>query len=306
MNIVLIHSRQPANQYAGGGTGVNDSENYWMYKLMLQVAAILRGWGFEVDTPDNSDYNRSGSLDYADNVAFVNDRRSRHYAAGFSFHSNAMGDACILYGTSTASRVLAENLRRELDGLKYLPFGDTHEFNTRKVSETTKTYCPFVLIEVGRHDTVEYANWLRVNIENGFLPMQLALGICKALDRIPGGETPATPSEPEVVPPTAPAMPTPPDFPLDNGCHTHGTNAYFGPQYPLSNKRSVSGVYSHSEDLKVWQRRMAERGWKIQATGVYDRQTEKVLRAFQREKFGHDDGALGRNSWDAAWTEPVT
>ena len=32
---------------------------------------------------------------------------------------------------------------------------------------------------------------------------------------------------------------TAPDFPLDNGCHSHGTNAYFGPRYPLSNTRPI-------------------------------------------------------------------
>ena len=303
MRIALIHSRQPGNQYAGGAKGVDDSENYWMFKLILQIAAILRAWGIEVDAPDNTDYNKSGSLTFADNVAYINARKDRNYAVGFSNHSNAMGDSCILYGTSTSSLDWAKKLQTVLNRMKFMPFGDSFEFNPRKVSETSHPYCPFVLVEWGRHDREDYAEWLRANIENGFLAEQAARAYAEVL----GWNVP-TNVPPPPVPTTDPlaARPAPPDYPLDNGCHKHGLDAYFGPRYPLTNLRSVSGYYSHGEDLKVWQQRMAARGWRIGATGRFDSQTESVVRAFQKEKFGSDDGALGRNTWDAAWLEPVT
>ncbi len=99
---------------------------------------------------------------------------------------------------------------------------------------------------------------------------------------------------------------TAPDFPLDNGCHTHGVRAYFGPRYPLSRVRSVSGYYTHREDLRVWQRRMRARGWRINPDGLYGNETKRVARKFQAEKGLAVDGLIGRETWNAAWTSPVT
>lgn len=111
---------------------------------------------------------------------------------------------------------------------------------------------------------------------------------------------------PTPAPAPAPATLTPPDWPLDNGCHGHGARAYFGPRYPLNRARSVSGYYTHREDLRTWQRRMRERGWNITPDGYYGDETERVARAFQREKGLVVDGLIGRDTWNAAWTSPVT
>lgn len=105
----------------------------------------------------------------------------------------------------------------------------------------------------------------------------------------PANATPAT---------TAPSV-TAPAFPLPAG-------SYFGPRYPLSNTRSVSGYYSHREDLRRWQQRMADRGWKITADGYYGDETERVATAFQRQKGLQVDGLIGPATWAAAWTAPVT
>ena len=284
---------------------MEDSENYWMYKLMLQVAAILRGWGLEVDAADNTDFDKSGGLSFNDNVKWVNSLRHRNHLVGFSFHSDASGDSMLLHGPSAAARKFAEQLQSVLHAMAFMPFGDRFEFYARRVAETYSTYCPVILIEVGRHDTVVYAEWLRTNILNGFLAGKFAEAIARTIGfQIPSE---APPAEELVVttPKPAPAV-SAPDWPLDNGCHSHGKNAYFGPRYPMSNLRSVSGYYSHSGDLKAWQQQMKNRGWRIDVTGHYDELTERACRLFQKEKGLTVDGAIGRNTWNAAWLEPVT
>lgn len=92
---------------------------------------------------------------------------------------------------------------------------------------------------------------------------------------------------------------TVPPFPLRRGY-------YFGPRYPLSNFRSVSGYFRHAKDLRRWQQRMKARGWTIGVTGRYDAATERVARAFQREKHLEVTGRIGPQTWAAAWTAPVT
>lgn len=59
-------------------------------------------------------------------------------------------------------------------------------------------------------------------------------------------------------------------------------------------------------DVKVWQQRMAQRGWVIAADGVFGPQSELVARAFQREKGLAADGVVGPATWAAAWATPVT
>lgn len=92
----------------------------------------------------------------------------------------------------------------------------------------------------------------------------------------------------------------PPLFPLPAG-------AYFGPKSGPA--CSVSGYYSHREDLRRWQRRMVERGWYFGpagADGLYGDWTAGVARRFQREKGLTQDGLIGINTWNAAWSEPIT
>lgn len=88
-----------------------------------------------------------------------------------------------------------------------------------------------------------------------------------------------------------------PAFPLPAGW-------YFGPA--SGPQQSVSGYYSHNADLKVWQARMAARGWAISVDGYYGPQTQAVARAFQSQKGLTVDGLIGPVTWGAAWTTPVT
>ena len=94
-----------------------------------------------------------------------------------------------------------------------------------------------------------------------------------------------------------PKTPSAPKFPLPKGW-------YFGPK--SGPKSSVSGYYSHRSDLKRWQQRMKDRGWSITPDGLYGPRTATVARKFQAEKNLAVDSLIGRKTWDAAWTAPVT
>ncbi|MEE2041290.1 N-acetylmuramoyl-L-alanine amidase [Nocardiopsis sp. CT-R113] len=107
-----------------------------------------------------------------------------------------------------------------------------------------------------------------------------------------GGSSPA---------PRPPRPPRPgtaaPRFPLPSG-------HYFGPRSGPAH--SVSGYYSHREDLRRWQRRMRDRGWVITVDGLYGNQTRTVARTFQAEKGLSVDGFIGAQTWRAAWESPIT
>ena len=60
------------------------------------------------------------------------------------------------------------------------------------------------------------------------------------------------------------------------------------------------------DDVRTWQQRMRNRGWRIDVDGVYGPASAGVCRDFQREKGLSVDGIVGPNTWAAAWTAPVT
>ena len=60
------------------------------------------------------------------------------------------------------------------------------------------------------------------------------------------------------------------------------------------------------DDVRIWQGRMAERGWRIGVDGQYGPQAAEVCKAFQREKGLEVDGIVGERTWGAAWQSPVT
>jgi len=58
--------------------------------------------------------------------------------------------------------------------------------------------------------------------------------------------------------------------------------------------------------IACWQKKMAERGWRIEANGVFNRQSERVCIEFQTEKGLGADGLVGPITWRATWAAPVT
>lgn len=102
---------------------------------------------------------------------------------------------------------------------------------------------------------------------------------------------------PAPAPASAPAPVAAPPFPLPAG-------SYFGPRSGPA--QSVSGYYSHRDDLRRWQQRMHDRGWTIGVDGLYGPNTAENARQFQREKGLEVDGLIGPQTWAAAWTAVVS
>jgi hypothetical protein len=79
------------------------------------------------------------------------------------------------------------------------------------------------------------------------------------------------------------------------------------PPYPgrLLTYRPPDG-YTRGTDVRMWQSRMAERGWNIEADGVYGRFSKGACMSFQEEKHLLIDGIVGPITWYATWELPVT
>ncbi|GAB3695193.1 hypothetical protein GCM10027590_20530 [Nocardiopsis nanhaiensis] len=60
------------------------------------------------------------------------------------------------------------------------------------------------------------------------------------------------------------------------------------------------------DSVQVWQEQMVTRGWRLDADGVYGNRSQLACRLFQAEKALDVDGIVGEQTWNAAWTEPVT
>ena len=58
--------------------------------------------------------------------------------------------------------------------------------------------------------------------------------------------------------------------------------------------------------VRTYQARMRERGWSIGVDGVFGPESERVTRAFQKEKRLGVDGIVGPLTWRAAWESPLT
>jgi hypothetical protein len=69
---------------------------------------------------------------------------------------------------------------------------------------------------------------------------------------------------------------------------------------------SVQDPMLHDDNVRTWQQRMADRGWSIDADGWYGPASAETARQFQAEKGLTQDGVVGPQTWNAAWTAPVT
>lgn len=94
---------------------------------------------------------------------------------------------------------------------------------------------------------------------------------------------------PILTPPPPAPMPAFPPFP--------GRNLYL--RWPRW--RRMRGI-----DVKTWQLRMQQRGWRIDVDGVFGTQSHDVCLRFQADKGLVRDGVVGPDTWAAAWTTPVT
>lgn len=146
------------------------------------------------------------------------------------------------------------------------------------------------------------------------------------IDKLARGEdtpvpvTPATPSTPTTGG-TLPAgkdllvkLTDCPDFPLlrtpDHLCYYGGDSkqtAVSGkmPNSLVPGEITGSGTSSGAQGLKVWQKRMNERGYSLDVDGRYGDGTEKAAKNLQRLAGLTQDGDIGPDTWYAAWLLPV-
>lgn len=164
--ILVIHSQQPANQYAGGGTGVNDSEQYWMRKLAEEIVSQLRTTGHEIKLGPTG----TASSTYAENVAWANKAENADADLLISCHSNASTDHAHNKGigvyhhpNSTKGKAFAAAL---LPFLKPASASGRVYQSTITVAEVASTKPPALLVEHEYHDwtgtaTTGGAEWIR-------------------------------------------------------------------------------------------------------------------------------------------------
>ena len=78
------------------------------------------------------------------------------------------------------------------------------------------------------------------------------------------------------------------------------------PPFPGYDMDRVHHARKADPNVKLFQARFEERGWRISPTGKFNARTEHVVRAFQREKRLHVDGVVGKNTWRLIWEADIT
>lgn len=168
--ILVIHSQQPFNQYAGGGSGVTDSEQYWMRELAKELVALLKTTGHDVRLGPTGD---AGST-YQTNVAWVNRAENRDADLLISCHSNATGQPESLARGTTGIGVYHHPnspkgkafAQAALPYLKAASAKGKAYIGTLTVAELSSTAPPALLVENEYHDwpgssTEGGAYWIR-------------------------------------------------------------------------------------------------------------------------------------------------
>jgi hypothetical protein len=81
------------------------------------------------------------------------------------------------------------------------------------------------------------------------------------------------------------------------------------PPWPVGANQSFSvhsGNPPYYKTVERAQRRLHERGWKIVIDGRFGPGTERIIKAFQKEKGLTADGKLGAKTWRALWAAPIS
>ena len=241
----------------------------------LSTAALLRGW---------RDWHMDGR-----GWRFI----------GYNYAVDAAGQVWELRGWNVGGHVLGEQNARSVGVVFVLGVGEPMSDAMRDAGAAL-----FAWIEdkAGRGlDRIGHCDWANKACPGPDVLGWIRQGARPASSGIP---TPAAPLSYVGAASAAPA------FPLAD-CDRHGRAAYFGkrtgPDHSVSgySHRQADGSLGH-DGLFRWQERMAWRGWRITPDGLYGDETARVARTFQAEKRLAVDGLVGRQTWSAAWTEPVT
>ena len=194
MRIGLISSQQPGNLY----TGIATNEMEQMRKVATQLFNRWTARGIDVTLGPGYDYNKDGKRTYLDNVTW--EKAQNPFDLLISFHSNAAGDSCVLWGTSATSEKYGRKIMDVLNADNPFP-GDIWTYNSRKVAEVAGTNSPAVLIELSRHDWAKTAAELVRRIADGTLVVHLDRVLSRALN-LPA---PIQPTQEEIMSDLTPA-----------------------------------------------------------------------------------------------------
>ena len=155
--IYLSPSTQEFNPYAGGG-----NEEYYMNLIAdaMEPYLVASGIQFVRNTPE---------MNAASSIAASN---SGVYDLHLALHSNATasgngarrGVEVYYYPSSVAGKRFADVLVKNFKEIYPLP-DNVFTVPTTALGEVARVRAPGVLIEIGYHDNVEDADWVRNNID---------------------------------------------------------------------------------------------------------------------------------------------
>ena len=174
-DVFISPSSQWANQFAGGTSGVEDSEGKHMRDIAPLIHSLCRRNGIDSHlSMDESLYAR------------VQESNRMAPKLHFALHSNAGGTAfgasTWVYTLGTKSEVMARAIQRRLAAIT--PWSDlgTIRYNHYETRETT-SYA--VIAEVAFHDKVTPAEWIRTHKRD--IAIACTQGIIDALAAAYGG-----------------------------------------------------------------------------------------------------------------------
>ena len=166
--IYLSPSTQEGNTYVTGG-----SEEYYANLIADAMVGYLQSSGVQ--------YTRNTKeMTAASSIAQSN---SGNYDLHLAIHTNAApegqygeyrGIDVYYYPTSRLGRKGADIFARNLKKIYPVP-SDVRAVSTTEIGEVSQTRAPSVFLELGYHDNVEDANWIKANIDN--IGRNLALSV---------------------------------------------------------------------------------------------------------------------------------
>lgn len=168
-NIFLSPSLQPGNLYVNGG-----NEAQYMGYLADALEPYL--------TANGINYTRSRYPNTLSNA--INTSNRGNYDLHLALHSNASpegregqfrGIQAYYYPTSVQGRIAATDL---VDSLKNI-YPDpmlVYTVPSTVITEVRRTKAPAVLMEIGYHDNLQDADWIKANIQN--IALYLVKGLC--------------------------------------------------------------------------------------------------------------------------------
>lgn len=182
--IYLSPSTQDGNQYAGGGSGITDSEEYWCRKVCDVADDILRAAGHTVYV--------GGTISVGSNVA---DSNRRGVDAHVDVHTNAGGGSgteAWYYTGSTKGKKLAEAVYKRVAAESNEPDRGVKHNTTFYATRATKA--PATIIEMLFHDDPKEAEEMRRDYQ------KFGRALAQGLIDLYGGTVPK-PKPPTTAPP---------------------------------------------------------------------------------------------------------